>query len=234
MEALGSHRLQPVAPVPPEQLPLVIAQRPHRQLLPVGGQQLSHQRWTYPLIGPQQGLGQGQGQQADPPPPTGGALLQPGWLASKGGRIYVVVAGADRPQPGLLRAHLAGQGDHPHLAIEQQQVAVATHQFGHQPTFGRFGGPPREGQLHHPLPTRLLDRHQGQTAQTVLQLLGQGAAIALARGRIDAMQPSCIGLPAQLQPMDASEAAQAQLDRLGIGLLGLFKATGQQIGPPFR
>ena len=100
-------------------------------------------------------------------------------------RRQVGVAAADRPQAGLLLAHLAaGPGDPP-LAIEHKQVAVAAHQLQHQAPADRVPGPGRELQLHHPLHALLMQPHQGQAREAVLHLLGQGAAIASSGGRGD-------------------------------------------------
>jgi len=62
----------------------------------------------------------------------------------------------------------------------------------------------------------------------VLQLLREGAAAAAARGRIDLHQPRGLGLPAQFQPHHPVEAAEAQLNRGRVWLLGFFETAGNQ------
>jgi hypothetical protein len=94
----------------------------------------------------------------------------------------VGIAAADRPETGLLLAHLAGGAGDPALAIEHKQVAVASHQLQHQAPADRIAGPRRELQLHHPLHGLLTQPHQGQAGEAMLHLLGQGAAIAPAGG----------------------------------------------------
>ena len=104
-----------------------------------------------------------------------------GGLAGHRGRWAIGVAGADRASPRLIGAHLATQGDHPPLLVQQKQIAVAAHQFQHQAALEGLARPGGEAQLHHPVPAPLLQAHQGQTAQSVLELLRQGAALPLAR-----------------------------------------------------
>ena len=105
---------------------------------------------------------------------------------------------------------------------------MAAHQLHHQPAQHGLTGTPGEAELHHPLPALLLDFDEGQTPEAVLELLGQGAAIPLAGWRRDRVQPRRFRLPAELEPVDAAEAAQADLQGLGAGLLGLLEATWQQ------
>ena len=117
--------------------------------------------------------------------------------------------------------------------IQQQQIAVPPHQFHHQGALDGLAGAPGKPQFHHPLPAGLGDGAQGQAPQAVLQLLGQGAAIPKAGWGGHAVNPGCLGLPTQLQPMDPLQAAQPDLDAVGSGLLGLLKAAGQEMATPF-
>ena len=221
--------LKPLPPAPPQGLPLVVRQRLHRQGCPGWIlQKLAHQGRAGALIRPQQGLAQGQRQQAEALPPGCKRLLQPRWLPRLRRRQLIGVAGADRAEPRLPVTHLAGQGDHPTLAIQQEQVAVAAHQLQQQRSLARVAGPGCEVQLHHPLPGRLLQPHEGQTAQAVLQLLSQGAAIPMARRRRDRQQPRRLRQPAQLQPLDPLQAAQTQLQGVGVTLLRLLETAGHQ------
>ena len=166
--------------------------------------------------------------------PAGKALLAAGGLAAQGWGRAVGIAGADRPEPRLLLAHLAGRGHHPALLIQQKQIAVAAHQLQHQPALDCLAGAGGEAELHHPFPASLLQRHQCQTAQAVLQLLRQGAAFSLAGWRLDGMQPRCFRLPAEFQPEPLLQGAKAQLQGVGISLLRLFKAARQQQRLEFR
>ena len=232
-ELLPCHGGEPLAPELPKLLPLGWAEPAHLELPPARRQQLTQQGRAHSLVGVPQGLLQRQGHQAQPSLPALEALLEPRWLAGQGRRGLVGIARADWPQARLLWFHLAGQSHHLALAIQQQQVAVAPHQFHHQPAQHGLARAPGEAKLHHPLPALLENFHQGQPPQPMLQLLGQGAAIALAGRRRDRVQTGRFRLPAELEPVGPAEAAQAELQGVGAGLLGLLEAAGQQQGPPF-
>ena len=106
------------------------------------------------------------------------------------------------------------------------------HQFDHQPF---LEGPARtagEAEVHDPLPAGLLQAGEGQAAQAVLELLGQGAALPLAGGWGDGVHPGRLCLPAELQPLDAVQMAQTQLQAVAAPLLGLLKTAGQQQAAP--
>ena len=128
----------------------------------------------------------------------------------------------------MLLPHLPPGRHHPPPFIEQEEVAAAAHQFEHQGALGRFPRPPGKAQFHHPLPTLLIDRHQRQAPQAMLQLLGQGAALPLPGWRADGVEPRGLRLPSELEPMTTIQVPQGQLQRVGIALLGLLEAAGQQ------
>jgi guanylate kinase len=109
---------------------------------------------------------------------------------------------------------------------------MAAHQLHHQALLQRFPRPPGEAEAHHPLPARLLEAGEGQAAQAVLELLGQGAALPLAGGRCNGVHPSRLGLPAELEPLDAVQMAQAQLQAVAAALLRLLETAGQQQAAP--
>ena len=234
---LARQHRQPALPAAMQLLPLGFAQLVHgtgqqvRSLRGLVAGQLQGQGRADALIGLAQGPAQGHRHQAQPPPPVGIGLGGPGRLALGRRRRQIGIAATDRPQPRLLLTHLAGGAGDPPLAIEHKQVAVAAHQLQHQAAANRVPGPRRELQLHHPLHPLLLQSHQGQARETVLHLLGQGAAIAAAGGRGDREEPGGFGLPAQFQPVAADEAAETQLQGLAIALLGLLKPARQQQGP---
>ena len=108
--------------------------------------------------------------------------------------------------------------------IQQKQVAVAAHQLQHQGALVRIAGATGKTQLNHPFPTALADRHQRQPPQTMLQLQGQGAAIALPGRRGDGMQARGLSQPTQFKPLQALKTAQTQLHTLRCGLLSLLEA----------
>ena len=234
---LARQHRQPALPAAMQLLPLGFA-----QLVDGTGQQVRRERGLVAgqlqgqgradaLVGLAQGPPQGHRHQAQPPPPIGVGLAGPGRLPPGRRRRQVGVAAADRPQAGLLLAHLAaGPGDPP-LAIEHKQVAVAAHQLQHQAPADRVPGPGRELQLHHPFHALLMQPHQGQPREAVLHLLGQGAAIASSGGRGDRQQAGCFGLPAEFEPVAADEAAETELQGLAIALLGLLKPARQQQRP---
>ena len=124
---------------------------------------------------------------------------------------------------------LSPQGNDPALLIQQQQVAVPSHQLQHEHPLDRFPRALGKPEFHHPFKTTLVELHQSQLAEAVLQLLGEGAAAAAARGRVDLHQPRCFCLPAQFQPHHPLEAAASQLNRCRVRLLGLLEAAGHQL-----
>ena len=228
---------QPGLPALPELLPGGLVQRVHRcgqQRL--GGmaflpRQLQRQGRADALIGAGQGAAQRKRQQAELAAPVGEGFVAGGWAACQRRRWAVAIAGADRPQPRLLIAHLAGGRHYTAVCIEQEQIAAAPHQLHHQAALNRLTGALGELQLHHPLPARLLQPHQGQAAEAVLQLLGQGAALTTAGGWLDRQQPRRLSQPAQLEPGATLQAAESQLQGVGIGLACLLEAAGQQLRP---
>ena len=64
--------------------------------------------------------------------------------------------------------------------IQEKQVAMATHQFQHQLALHRRTRSFAELQLHNALPWGLPQGRQRQSPQTMMELLSQGAAGALA------------------------------------------------------
>ena len=100
---------------PCDRITLRIKQLLDRQIGPGGGDQLANQGRAGALISLEQGLFEAHGHQAQAPLPALLALLPSGRLARHRRRRLIEVAGADRPQPGLPRAHLTTQGDHPPL-----------------------------------------------------------------------------------------------------------------------
>ena len=124
-------------------------------------------------------------------------------------------------------AHLATKGNHLSVFIQEQQVAVAPHDFEHHMAFHCIPRAIRKLETHDPFKTLLLDLHEGELAKAVLALLRQGAAAALFRRRRDLDQARAVGFPAELQPHHALEGAESQLKGLAIGLLCLLKATRQ-------
>ena len=161
-------------------------------------------------------------------------FIAAGRLARQGWRWAVGIAGGDGPQPGLLLPHLTGRRHDASILIQQEEIAAAAHQFHHQGAADGLARPWGELQLHHPLPARLLQCHQGQPPQAVLQLLGQGAAVATAGRWRDGEQPGGFGLPAEFQPCAPLQAAKAELQGVGIGLLGFLEAAGHQLRRQFR
>ena len=240
LEPLLLNRQQPASPVAVQGLPvggLEIRHGPLQQRQPVLDfnpiDQLPGQARADALVGVLQGPLQRQGYQAEAAAPVVEGFLASGRLAGQWWRGAVGVAGADRPQPRLLWPHLSPGRHHPSPFIEQEEVAAAAHQFQHQPALIGLPRPPGEAQLHHPLPALLFDRHQRQTPQAVLQLLGQGAALPLPGRSTDAVESGCLRLPPQLDPPTPLQAPQGQLQGVGIALLGLLKAARQQAAPQF-
>ena len=69
--------------------------------------------------------------------------------------------------------------------------------------------------------------HQRQLPKTVLNLLGQCAPAAVAPWGIDLYKPGGFSLPAELKPHHALQGSEAELERVGIGLLRLFESARQ-------
>ena len=105
-----------VPPVQVRQLLHRTGQQLGRQLGLVA-RQLQGQSWADALVGLAQGLRQGDRDQAQPPPPVGERLGGPGGLALGRRRWQVDIAAANRPDAGLLLAHLTGGAADPSLAI---------------------------------------------------------------------------------------------------------------------
>ena len=80
----------------------------------------------------------------------------------------------------------------------------------------------------------MLEAGERQPAQSVLELLRQGAAIPLLGGRRDLQQARCFGQPAELEPEPPLQRAEPQVKGLPVGLLGFLKAAGYQLRPQFR
>ena len=123
--------------------------------------------------------------------------------------------------------HLPSDGNDPLAFIQQQQIAVATHQLEYKPPLDWIAGATGEVEADHPFKVLLLDGDQGQLPQAVLGLLGQSAAAALFRWGWDLDQPRAVRPPTQFKPHHALQGAGPQLQGLAIGLLGFLKATGQ-------
>ena len=193
--------------------------------------QLQGQGWADALVALQQRLAERQGQELQAAAPVRRRFARVGRIGLQGRWWAVGVATGNRPQPGFVRLPLPAQGHHTPLALQQKEVAVAAHQLYHQRAADRFTGTGGKAQLHHPLPAVLIDRHQRQAAQPVLQLLGQGAALTAPGGRVDRQQAWRIRPPAQLQPVATIEGAKAELEAVGAGLLGLLEAARQQLRP---
>ena len=122
-----------------------------------------------------------------------------------------------------MLAHLTPGADHLLALIEQKQIAVAPHQLQDQlPLFWGIG-PWGKAQLHHPFPRQLLKPDQGEALEAVLQLLGQGAALAKPRRWLDGMKAGAIGLPVEGEPQALLQGAEGQLHAAAFGLLGFFK-----------
>ena len=58
-------------------------------------------------------------------------------------------------------ADLASEGDDPSLLIQQQQIAVATHEFQDQDPLNGLSRSGRELKFHHPLEPLLVELHEG-------------------------------------------------------------------------
>ena len=80
---------------------------------------------------------------------------------------------------------------------------------------------------HNPFEGVLFKLHQSQLPKAVLNLLGQGAPSAMAPRGVDLHQPWGFCLPAELEPHHALQGSKAELERVGIGLLRLFKSAWQ-------
>ena len=124
--------------------------------------------------------------------------------------------------------HLAADRRDPFLVIQKQQVAVASHQFKNHCSGWGTSWAGRQVKAHDTLESVLFKLHQSQLAQTVLNLLGQGAAATMAPWRIDLHKPGGFRLPAELKPHHALQGAEAELERVGIRLLCLFESARYQ------
>ena len=122
-----------------------------------------------------------------------------------------------------MLTHLTPGTDHLLAFIEQKQIAVAPHQLQDQlPLFWGIG-PWGKTQVHHPLPGQLFKPDQGQAFEAVLELLGQGAALAQPRRWFDGMKPRAIGLPVEGEPQALLQGAKGQLHAAAFSLLGFLK-----------
>ena len=155
-------------------------------------------------------------------------LIKGWWQSLQRWRWCVDITAAEWANPRLVLAHLTADCGDAFLFIEEQQVAVAAHQFKNQRSDRRTSWAGRQMEQHNTLEVVLFDFHQCQLPQPVLNLLGQGAASAMAPRRIDLHKPRGFRLPAELQPHHALQGAEAELERVGIGLLRLFEPAGHQ------
>ena len=226
-ELFALELIQPERPALIEMAPLAGIQILHRGVQVVAGE-LCRQGWTDPLIGLLKGLAQEDRDEREPLLPAFKALrwircqpLQHRWWA-------VGITGGERAHAGLMVPDLTTQGNDAALLIEEQQVAVPSHQLQHEHPLDRFPRAFGKPEFHHTFKADLVKLHKSQLAEAVLQLLREGAAAAAARGRVDLHQPRCVGLPAQFQPHPPPEAAASKLNRGWVGLLGLFEAAGHQ------
>ena len=127
-----------------------------------------------------------------------------------------------------MLTNLSSQSNDAALLIEEQQVAVPSHQLKHEDSVNRFTRTLGETEFHDSFKSALVEFDESQLAEAVLQLLREGAAAAAARGRVDLDQPRGLGLPAEFQPYHPFQAATAQLNRSRVRLLGLFETAGHQ------
>ena len=75
-----------------------------------------------------------------------------------------------------MLSDLPGNGCDPFLVIEQQHIAVTSHQLQDQSAHARLARAWSEMKQHNPLKVSLLQFHQGQLPEAVLNLLSQSAA----------------------------------------------------------
>lgn len=106
-------------------------------------------------------------------------------------------------------ADLPAQSNHPLLFVQQEQIAVAAHEFEHQGSLHGFSRSAGKAKLHHPFESSLIQFNKGQLAEAVLQLLGEGASAPHARWGLDLNQPRGFCLPAQFNPHHSAQAAKA-------------------------
>ena len=118
---------------------------------------------------------------------------------------------------------LSAQGDNAAMFVQEEHVAVTPHELQDQYALDRFARSLCQMKLHHPFESDLVQLHQSELPEAVLQLLGQGAAAAAARRSLDLHKAGSIGLPAEFKPDHPFQAAEAQLDRARVRLLGFLE-----------
>ena len=120
---------------------------------------------------------------------------------------------------------LSAKGNNAAMFVQEEHVAVTPHELQDQYALDRFARALCQMKLHHPFESDLVQLHQSELPEAVLQLLGQGAAAAAAGRSLDFHKAGGIGLPAEFKPDHPLEAAEAQLDRPRVRLLGFLETA---------
>ena len=210
-ELLTLELVQPERPAFKQVAPVACIQAVHRGVQVLAGE-LQSKGWADPLIGLLQGLAQRDRNEREPLLPAFKALR---WIRSQPlqHRGWAVgITGRERAHAGLMVPDLSPKGNDPALLIQQQQVAVPSHQLQHEHPLDRFPRALGKPEFHHPFKTALVELHQSQLAEAVLQLLGEGAAAAVKEVANDTAKEvvSALGVDVDASSITAAVASRSK------------------------
>ena len=219
---------KPTLPLTMQLRPVPFAEVMDRERQSIASQLLGQGR-ADALIGLLQGFLEGDRQHQQPLLPSLEGFVALGRNAGQGWWRHVRIPRADGPNARLMVTNLTANGDHAAAFIQQQKIAVASHQLEHQGPLDLRPRARRHLEFDNALKSLLTKPHKGHLPEPMLKLLRQGASRSRFGRRWNCDQPRAVRLPAQFQPHHAAEASEAKLQGGAVRLLGLFEAAGNEM-----